>query len=71
MDALVTRLLEGLTIWQALIFIVLCLMLRFLYDIKITLIKSRAWQEKHEEIDNLRFSQLFSQLGIEKEPNNG
>lgn len=58
MDALVTKLLEGLTLWQAANFIVLCLMLRFLYEIKISLIKSRAWQENHEELDKVRFASL-------------
>lgn len=53
-----TRVLEGLTLWQALNFIVLCLMLRFLYEIKISLITSNAWQKSHEELDKVRFASL-------------
>lgn len=58
METTLLKLFEGLSIYQTLSFIGMCFMLRFLYEIKIALVKSKAWQENHEQMDNMRFTAL-------------
>lgn len=58
MEPLLAKLLEGLSLGQALTLILLVVMLRFVYEIKVSLIKSKAWQESHEQLDEERFANL-------------